>query len=70
MNDIWLTYSFTEKEIKSLCAVLRTRIKDAGNKGGAYGSASDALGEFEKTLNAALIKRISLEEAERLFNEN
>jgi hypothetical protein len=70
MNDIWLTYSFTEKEIKSLCAVLRARGKNPSGRDGIRGALSDALGEFEKTLNAALIKRISLEEAERLFNEN
>ena len=67
MRNIWLTYSFTEQELKSLCAMLRTRGKNAG--GGAR-PFLDALGEFEKTLNSALIKRISLEEAEQLFNEN
>ena len=66
MSNIWLTYSFTEQELKSLCAMLRTRGKNAG---GAR-PFLDALSEFEKTLNSALIKRISLEEAEQLFNEN
>ena len=69
MSDVYLTYSFTEKEVKALCSVLRRRAKNAESKNGTNG-ASDALSGFEKTLNGALMKRISLEEADRLFNEN
>jgi hypothetical protein len=62
MSDIYLTYSFTEREIKDLCALLRRRAKNPMVK--------DSLVQFEKTLNDTLMRRISLEEAEHLFHES
>ncbi|GMO53243.1 MAG: hypothetical protein Pg6C_19550 [Treponemataceae bacterium] len=56
-GDCFVSYQFTLAEAKALCAMFHD------------GHVPDALTGFSKTLLNALMRRISLEEAEMLFND-
>jgi hypothetical protein len=56
-RECFVSYQFTLAEAKALCAMFHG------------GRVPDALTAFSKTLSGALMKHISLEEAESLFND-